>query len=83
VALRVVNRVERDVVHAEWEDWVRGEERKCGKVEQMLVVRQQKQSGKDKKVNSNVEVELGPEFKAYCDSCRDEMAALGTGSGPI
>ncbi|KAH0241705.1 hypothetical protein KCU71_g24038, partial [Aureobasidium melanogenum] len=33
VALRVVNRVEEEVVHAEWEDWVFEEERKCIKVE--------------------------------------------------
>ncbi len=86
VALRVVNRIERDVVQAEWEDWVRAEDRKCGKVEQMLVVRQQKKSKKDKKAEEkekerSVEAELGPEFKAYCDSCRDELEAFGAGAG--
>ncbi|KAK5173725.1 SNF1-interacting protein [Saxophila tyrrhenica] len=83
VALRVVNRIERDVVQAEWEDWVRGEGRKCDRVEQMLVVRQQKQSGKGKKADRKVDGELGPEFKAYCDSCRDELAAVGAGAGLI
>ncbi|KAG9809519.1 hypothetical protein KCU68_g21248, partial [Aureobasidium melanogenum] len=43
VALRVVNRVEEEVVHAEWEDWVFEEERKCIKVEAMM--RERNKSG--------------------------------------
>ena len=80
VALRVVNRLERDVVVGEWEHYVRGEERKCKRVEEMLAAQEQKKGGKKgKKKDGRVEEELGEGFKAYCDSCRDELAAFGTG----
>ncbi|KAI7153584.1 hypothetical protein KC349_g8267 [Hortaea werneckii] len=74
VALRVVNRVESDVLKAEWEDWVRSEERKCAKVEKML---QRGESGK-KSSQSKLEVDaqLGEEFAEYCRSCRAEVAGL-------
>ncbi|KAI7338110.1 hypothetical protein KC315_g1914 [Hortaea werneckii] len=74
VALRVVNRVESDVLKAEWEDWVRSEERKCAKVEKML---QRGESGK-KSSQSRLEVDaqLGEEFAEYCRSCRAEVAGL-------
>ena len=36
VALRVVNRIEKEVVEAEYENWLRDETEKCGKVEDML-----------------------------------------------
>ncbi|KAI7347652.1 hypothetical protein KC320_g7106 [Hortaea werneckii] len=74
IALRVVNRVESDVLKAEWEDWVRSEERKCAKVERML---QRGESGK-KSSQSKLEVDaqLGEEFAEYCRSCRGEVASL-------
>ncbi|KAI6880098.1 hypothetical protein KC360_g7476 [Hortaea werneckii] len=74
VALRVVNRVESDVLKAEWEDWVRSEERKCAKVEKML---QRGESGK-KSSQSRLELDaqLGEEFAGYCRSCRAEVAGL-------
>ena len=84
VALRVVNRVERDVVLAEWEDWVQAEERKCARVENMLRSRAQRQQAnksgnKGKNVEMGVEeldAELGAEFVEYCASCRSEVAGL-------
>lgn len=68
VALRVVNRIERDVVTAEWEDWIREERRKCLRVEGML-------RAKDVGVE-----ELGEEFGAYCRSCQREVESLGDGA---
>ena len=71
VALRVVNRIERDVVSAEWEDWVHAEERKCARVESMLHAKV-----KEGKQDVDVAVELGPEFQAYCQSCKSEVEGL-------
>ncbi|KAI6847624.1 hypothetical protein KC332_g878 [Hortaea werneckii] len=74
IALRVVNRVENDVLKAEWEDWVRSEERKCAKVERML---QRGESGKkSSKSKLDVDAQLGEEFAEYCRSCRTEVAGL-------
>lgn len=84
VALRVVNRVERDVVVAEWEDWVRGEERKCAQVEDMLLMRRKANStsakaGQRIEKDVSVEEELGEEFAAYCRSCRGEVVEINGG----
>ncbi|KAK3723516.1 SNF1-interacting protein [Vermiconidia calcicola] len=86
VALKVVNRIERDMVLAEWEDWVQAEEKKCARVESMLVERRKK-SKKDGKAKGkgkggdlvSLEAELGADFAGYCASCRDELAGLGAG----
>ena len=73
VALRVVNRIERDVVSAEWEDWIRAEQRKCEMVDATLLsVRGT--SKDDTKVER--EDKLGPAFAEYCRSCAREVVAL-------
>ncbi|KAK5122511.1 hypothetical protein LTR85_004095 [Meristemomyces frigidus] len=82
IALRVVNRVESDVVSAEWEEWVRTEERKCARVEKML---KQQRSGKSKSKQSaisasEVDAELGDDFAEYCRSCRSELDGIGNGT---
>lgn len=75
VALRVVNRVERDVMQTEFEDWVRSEEHKCERVEGMLRQLSEKDTqAKGKKLVSKAE--LGEDFAGYCNSCRIEVAAL-------
>jgi hypothetical protein len=79
VALRVVNRVERDVVLAEWEEWVKGEERKCRRIEAMLRSRDQK--GGTAKSEDELDEELGEGFRDYCGSCRAEIVEIGTEHG--
>jgi hypothetical protein len=83
VALRVVNRIERDVVLAEWEDWVRAEERKCSRVEQMLLQRRKmNDSGRthSKVAAEELDAELGADFVEYCSGCRSELAAMRNGT---
>lgn len=63
VALRVVNRIEKEVLEAEYENWLLDETHKCERVESML--------GEDgKKGNKEVEEWV----KGYCSDCE---AALG------
>lgn len=75
VALRVVNRVERDVVLAEWEDWVRAEEKKCAKLEAMVRGKKSSAQGQEQ-----AEEALGKGFEEYCQSCRGEMAGITNGT---
>ncbi|KAF1827825.1 uncharacterized protein K489DRAFT_349523 [Dissoconium aciculare CBS 342.82] len=77
VALRVVNRVERDVVLAEWEDWVRSEEDNCARIEGLL--RQGEQGVGHGNQDAHIVAELGEEFLEYCDSCRSESRGLSDG----
>ncbi|KAK5126833.1 hypothetical protein LTR08_004660 [Meristemomyces frigidus] len=82
IALRVVNRVESDVVREEWEEWVRAEEKKCARVEQILV-HQHKARNKGKQsapTAADVDAELGDDFAEYCRSCRNELAGIGSGT---
>ncbi|GAB7353098.1 hypothetical protein MBLNU459_g3641t1 [Dothideomycetes sp. NU459] len=75
VAMRVVNRVEREVVQAEWEAWIREEERKCHRVASMLADR--KQDGA--KATRDAKEELGEDFAEYCRSCKREAARIAAG----
>ncbi|TKA76232.1 hypothetical protein B0A55_06390 [Friedmanniomyces simplex] len=86
VALRVVNRVERDVVDAEYEEYVKGEASKCTRVEGML--RREQGGNGEKKFrksgsfrNEGNVTELGEEFAAYCESCQGELAYLRHSGG--
>ena len=50
VAMRVVNKVEREMVQAEWESWLEGEARRCEQARELLLTarggrRQQQQGG--------------------------------------
>ena len=81
VALRVVNRVERDIVLREWEDWVRAEAGKCARVENMLRQRQQISDKKAKTSKAEeLDAELGTEFAEYCASCRTELEGFAEGA---
>lgn len=77
VAMRVVNRVEEEVVQSEWEDWVKEEERKCERVDGMLT-EQKKRSRSGKQAQEEIAREggLGEEFAKYCDSCREDAALI-------
>jgi hypothetical protein len=77
VALRVVNRVERDIVLAEWEDWVRSEEDNCARIEGLL--RQGEPGVGHGNQDAHIVAELGEEFLEYCDSCRSESRGLSDG----
>lgn len=83
VALRVVNRVERDVVLAEWDDWVRTEDRNCARIEQLVKTQQHQKKGGDGKKGSSsqqqTDAELGEDFAQYCESCRRELADISDG----
>lgn len=79
VAMRVVNRIERDVVSAEWEDWVREEARKCSKVEDMLKNQRAGKRGAKQDI-AVVDMDLGEEFAEYCQTCRTELTGIANGT---
>lgn len=80
VALRVVNSIEREMIQAEWEHWLKGENRKCQRLE--IVIREnrtedlrpneedsQNSAGKGK---YSQEEQIRAWHKSYCDSCSHE-----------
>ena len=96
VALRVVNRIEKEVVEAEWESWVRDEVGRCGQLEAMLnekgnaTLTEAKDENKDEKDRLQVVLgglsggqERGIEkwYQQYCGSCRIEWEGLKRTSG--
>lgn len=85
VALRVVNRVERAVVQAEWEEWVRGEAGRCEALRRRVGSGAGVGGGSGKdggKKDGEVRKEalewmFGGEDGGYCGSCWREEEGLG------
>ncbi|KAF2092277.1 hypothetical protein K490DRAFT_61718 [Saccharata proteae CBS 121410] len=75
VAMRLVNRVEREVLEAEWENWVMDEVVRCRRVGEMIRVR----GGGDESVEGLGDVREG--WRSYCGSCVGEVERLGKGVG--
>ncbi|KAI9736607.1 MAG: SNF1-interacting protein [Cirrosporium novae-zelandiae] len=76
VALRVLNRVEREVLQAEWETWLSQETLRCRQLETLLTSQKNNESdfgGTD--IREKLGVSWG-EVEAwhheYCDSCQEE-----------
>ena len=66
VALRVINRIEKEVVEAEYENWLLDETHKCSKVGALLEEAGSK--GKEKEVEAWV--------KGYCGDCEKSLKGL-------
>ncbi|KAI1543827.1 hypothetical protein PtrCC142_003875 [Pyrenophora tritici-repentis] len=69
VALRVVNRIEKEVVEAEYENWLLDETHKCSKVGKLLETAAKK--GKEKHVEDWV--------KGYCGDCERSLKVVEQG----
>ncbi|OQO03125.1 hypothetical protein B0A48_11380 [Cryoendolithus antarcticus] len=83
VALRVVNRVEKDVVLAEYDTWVREEAAKCEKMRNVLRGREKARSkakSKEQQVISSKERGVSEEMERYCGSCNVELARVKNGT---
>jgi hypothetical protein len=65
VALRVVNRIEKEVVEAEYENWLLDETNKCDRVGAMI---EDSGKGKEKEVEAWV--------KGYCGDCRSSLESV-------
>ncbi|KAH7049162.1 hypothetical protein B0J12DRAFT_625143 [Macrophomina phaseolina] len=67
VAMRLVNRVEREVLQAEWENWVLDENVRCKRVGDMIRKRNQTEGG----IDSVVEW-----WEGYCGDCGRALEGL-------
>jgi len=68
VAMRVVNKIETEIVQAEWESWVKAETKKCDRAEGIL-----------KKCNESEVEALGYKtgrLGEFCSSCRQTLASI-------
>ncbi|KAH7066019.1 hypothetical protein FB567DRAFT_634982 [Paraphoma chrysanthemicola] len=65
VALRVVNRIEKEVVEAEYENWLHDETNKCDRVGAMI-----HESGKGQ------EKEVEAWIKGYCGDCKSSLKSV-------
>ena len=62
VAMRVVNSIEKEMMQAEWEDWLRRETGSCERMEEMIA----RNVDNEKAIG-----ELREGFEDYCQSCRE------------
>ncbi|KAI9656566.1 MAG: SNF1-interacting protein [Bathelium mastoideum] len=96
VALRVVNRIEKEVVEAEWEAWVRDEVGKCAQLEVVLREKRNATSAHSREGQGDVEKKIqvlleeegnkregGIEkwYQEYCGSCRLEWQGIRERAG--
>ncbi len=84
VAMRVVNRVETEMVRAEWENWVWGEVRRCEKVGALMrggdTMGQKFMDGRNGlTVMEGRETEMLQWQQDYCGSCKRELDRVGDG----
>ena len=72
VAMRVVNRIEREMMRAEWESWIRGETGRCTQMEGLLTenVTEESSSGIQRIAHGNDSAYIRGRFENYCQSCR-------------
>jgi VAD1 Analog of StAR-related lipid transfer domain len=80
VALRVVNRVENEVLRSEWERWLGGETERCDQVSSIL----QHSAGGNLDANESVfagrEEDVKRWYDQYCSSCQEELQRLNLDS---
>lgn len=77
VALRLINRVETDVLHAEYENFLVDENVRCAQLKEVLSIAHN-ETEKDGKRKERMNIsELKEWYDEYCESCRAEMDALG------
>lgn len=86
VALRVVNRIEKEVVQNEWERWLQQELRRCRQVEILLRkndgedVDDAEAGGQDKKPAAGLKDDIKLWYEKYCTSCQKEQEHVEDGS---
>ncbi|KAJ5477394.1 hypothetical protein N7539_007538 [Penicillium diatomitis] len=79
VGLRVVNRIEKEVIESEWQRWLRGEVRRCRQIE-LLLGDGKGSAGNEAQQAAKVESLFGKNadnikewYGRYCTSCRHEQ----------
>lgn len=84
IAIRVVNSVEREMIMAEWENWLLDENQQCRQVQMMLQEHRTSKPSKVKDAQRVLEMierdrrmdELRTWQEDYCGSCRHEQDKL-------
>ncbi|KAF2151055.1 hypothetical protein K461DRAFT_165751 [Myriangium duriaei CBS 260.36] len=79
VALKVVNKVEKEVIRSAWEEWLLEESMKCKRMTMLLAADGRKSAGArtNGKATTQPLKEISKELDSYCRGCREELTALG------
>lgn len=64
VAMRMVNSIEREALHAEWDNWLIDENMKCARIGELL------RTGNE---TSGLRPHVQEWYNDYCTSCRAEQ----------
>ena len=71
VAMRVVNKIEQEMINAEWEHWVTEEANKCDRASDLLLERlQANNSSANHSTNVNTTEDAHETLQKYCASCK-------------
>jgi hypothetical protein len=79
VAMRVVNVLDREILHAEWENWVLDETIHCQQLEDLLSKNQTDSSYVGRSGSSKDIAHIQEWHREYCGSCRQQQHLLESG----
>ncbi len=78
VAMRLVNRIDHEILDAEWQNWLFSENMQCRRLRKMLAETRTNQS--DESVGPERDYErIEKWYGEYCGSCRRAQDALDAG----
>lgn len=85
IAMRVVNSIEREMLQAEWENWLIEESAKCKQLQTLIhlnntdmSIRKSGSGPQALPTDSHRLEEIRAWHRAYCDSCNKEQELVGT-----
>ena len=71
VAMRVVNKIEQEMINAEWEHWVTEEANNCDRASNLLLDRiQAKNVSAKRSATVNATEDAQENLQKYCSSCK-------------
>lgn len=71
VSMRVINKVEEEILQASWEHWLKEEDLKCKKMMRVLIT-----STSTSEARQDGNGLLVKELEEYCSGCREELEAI-------
>ena len=80
----MVNRIEREMMWAEWEKWITGETGRCRQMETLLAEHATGRSPSQHRqfVHGNESTSIQTRFENYCHSCRRAHESIPDGALP-
>lgn len=69
--MRVVNSIEKEMIQAEWEEWIRAENSRCARMEELLRAKEDDKTSIGENLGETAFGDVDRQrFEEYCRSCK-------------